>query len=78
MSQYPPTRLQARDFATKIAENNHMTLDDVTGPSRHAPVVRVRWTIIRALHRQGMSLSAIARLMNRHHTSILHALRKTQ
>jgi len=60
-----------------VAKCRRLTVDDLRGPSRRAYIVRARWEAMRMLRDRGLSLSAIGIILNRDHTTVLHALRRT-
>jgi chromosomal replication initiation ATPase DnaA len=59
-----------------IAEPHGYTVEDILGPSRLKHLVGVRRLCILMLREQGYSTNEIGRLMNRCHTTIVHALNK--
>lgn len=48
---------------------------DLKGPCRDRKLCVIRWAIMLALHRRGLQANAIARLLNRHHSTVLSGLR---
>jgi len=74
----PSTPFDARNLVARVAVWHGYTFDDVTGPSRSAPLVQARFDAIVAVATTypGMSLPMMGRLFKRDHTSILSALRK--
>lgn len=70
-------RLSAQGWrmaAETIAEQAGLSLADVQGPRRDKQTVAVRRVVVRYLRAEGLSLPAIARLLRRDHTSVLHLL----
>ncbi len=61
-----------------IAEEHGYTVEDVLGPSRSKKLVAVRRLCILMFRERGHSTPEIGRLLNRCHTTILHALNKVQ
>ena len=59
-----------------IAEPHGYTVDDILGPSRLKHLVSVRRDCVLMLRGRGYSTPEIGRLMNRCHTTIVHALNK--
>lgn len=47
---------------------------EVLGESRCVPNVAARWAVMRRLRADGFSVSAIGRMTNRDHSSVLYAL----
>lgn len=68
------------DLAEQILEqigNEHgISVDSIIGPARSARVLACRTEIIAAMYEAGFSQSEIARTINRHPSTILHALKK--
>ena len=62
--------------AGDAAKGAGMTLGRITGPDRSAAAVHVRDIAITAARRKGYSLPQIAKALNRHHTTILAAIRR--
>lgn len=60
----------------QIAAFYGLTPDDIRGASRLPHIVRARWNVGLVLRDRGLSLPAIGRLVNRHHTAVLHGLRR--
>ena len=60
-----------------IAEPHGYTVEDIIGPSRLKHLVSVRRLCVLMLRDRGYSTPEIGRLMNRCHTTIIHALNKT-
>lgn len=59
-----------------IAAAHGLTARHITGPSRRAPIVAARHEAARALRERGWKLEAIATMLRRDHSTIVHALRK--
>ena len=51
---------------------------DILGHNRRPHIVRARWQVMRELRDRGWSLTAIGDAMNRHHTTVLHGLRRLE
>lgn len=68
----------ARDIIAEVAERYNVPAAAITGESKTDEMVKIRDQAIAEvkLRRPDMSHSAIGRVFNRHHTTILHALRK--
>jgi chromosomal replication initiation ATPase DnaA len=60
-----------------IAQPHGYTVEDILGPSRLKRLVGVRRLCVLMLRDKGYSTPEIGRLMNRCHTTIIHALNKT-
>ena len=60
----------------EIAQEHGYTIDDVLGPLRRKKLVEVRLYCILMLRGKGFSTTEIGRVMNRCHTTIVHALNK--
>jgi len=59
-----------------IAQEHGYTLHDILGPSRLKHLVGVRRLCILMFREEGYSTNEIGRIMNRCHTTIVHALNK--
>jgi chromosomal replication initiation ATPase DnaA len=59
-----------------IAKGHGYTLNDILGPSRTKPLVSVRLECIKTFRDRGLSTPQIGRILNRDHTTIVHALNK--
>lgn len=70
MSEYVQRRMEL------LASRQTITLEDLRGRSRRARIVAARHEAMAAQHRDGATLSQIARFFCRHHTTVLHAVRK--
>lgn len=51
---------------------------DILGPRRDRLMTEVRFAIMAAMHRKGMTLPAIGRRLHRHHTTVLNGLRRAE
>ena len=59
-----------------IAVRHGCTAQEILGPCKLRHLVEARWECIALFRKRGMSTSEIGRLMNRDHTTIIHALQK--
>jgi chromosomal replication initiator protein len=59
-----------------LAEGYGYTVADILGPSRHRHLVSVRNRCVFMLRDKGYSTTEIGRIMNRDHSTIVHALNK--
>lgn len=58
---------------------HHVTVEELTGPSRKQALVRLRWACALALREEGMSYPMIAQMLGRHdHTTAMLAVRRAQ
>lgn len=72
-----PKRMPAREFVAEFARKRGLTYNEIVGPGRAKPVVLVRHEICYILRSQrALTYPQIGRLLNRDHTSALHAVRK--
>ena len=70
----PGATKTGRDVIAAVAKFYGVTIDELTGPRRTAKLVDARWVAAKALQNRGkLSYPAIGRMMNRDHTSIMHA-----
>lgn len=67
---------RVRLYACIAAANHGSSISQIMGESRRVPEVRARREIWRRLHRDGFSISAIGRMTNRDHSTVLHGLRQ--
>jgi chromosomal replication initiation ATPase DnaA len=67
-----------RGIIAEVALAHRVTVEDILGPGRSAPLVEARHKAIIevAVRRPAFSLPQIGRCFNRDHTTILHVLRK--
>lgn len=72
-----PTRPR-RIIVEMTAMAHGLTVQDLTGPDRHRPIVRVRWRAMAEMRREGYSLPQIGRALKRDHTTIIYGLRRLQ
>lgn len=71
--------LDLRDLlvdARQVARSHHVTLDEMWGRSRMAPVVEARVAFWRLLRGRGWSYPAIARLAGRDHSTVMKCLQR--
>jgi chromosomal replication initiation ATPase DnaA len=61
-----------------IAKAHRFTLEDILGPRKFKPLVAVRRKCIVVLRQKGHTTTEIGRIMNRDHTTIVHALQKSK
>jgi chromosomal replication initiation ATPase DnaA len=69
-------REKTHEAIDEIAREHGYTIDDVLGPLRRKKLVEVRLHCILMLRGKGFSTTEIGRVMNRCHTTIVHALNK--
>ena len=62
----------------RASEQTGISVDILMGWSRPQRVCYVRFAIMEALRSRGLSLGQVARLMNRHHTTVLSGLRQAE
>jgi chromosomal replication initiation ATPase DnaA len=69
-----------RGIIAEVALEHRVTVEDILGHGRSAPLVEARHKAIIevAIRRPAFSLSQIGRCFNRDHTSVLHVLRKNK
>ena len=61
-----------------IAKAHCFTLEDILGPRKFKPLVAVRRKCIVVLREKGHTTTEIGRIMNRDHTTVVHALQKSR
>ena len=70
-----PARPADRECIRLVAALLGSSTDAVCGKSRIPEVVKARWACMGALHRRGLTLKPIAKLMGgKHHTTVMEAL----
>ena len=62
---------RARAVLAAVSEDTGVSVDDLIGDARHARVATARKEAYRRLLDVGLSYSAVARLMQRHHTTVM-------
>lgn len=66
-----------KEILKSVAQEFGVKVEDLLGSSRVTIVKQARWKAAWLLHQRGtMSISAIAKFLNKNHTTILHALNK--
>ena len=75
MSRFPSASRVAQ-YAAEAAAANDVHPDDVMGTARTVSFVRARCQVWRRLYDDGFSMYAIGQAVGRHHTTVMHALRK--
>ena len=64
-----------KEIIRAVARRSHLTYEQLIGPSRKKQIVIARARAIKELRKNGMVLSDIGLLFNRHHSSVLHLLK---
>jgi chromosomal replication initiation ATPase DnaA len=70
-----PREKNLRDIGA-IAQDHGYTVADILGPKRRRHLVSVRNLCVAMLRNKGYSTTEIGRIMNRDHSTIVHALNK--
>jgi chromosomal replication initiation ATPase DnaA len=65
---------QARAIYERVADVFNLTVDKLTSDSRAREIAHARYLVMRLLRDDGASLCTIGRLMDKHHTTVLHGL----
>lgn len=65
-----------RRLLIQVAQAHGVSVQLITGRGRVAHVVEARREFCKLAHRAGYSLPAIARAINRDHTTVLHFVRR--
>ena len=60
----------------RASQASGLPISTITGRQRTTDVCMVRWAIMDVLRAQGMSLSAIGRLLHRDHSTVISGLRR--
>lgn len=69
------SKIFPREFIAQEAQKHGFTYAQILSHERQKELVDVRWEIARSLRARGMSFARIGRIMNRDHSSIIHAVR---
>jgi chromosomal replication initiation ATPase DnaA len=77
----PSTRLKRKILfetaaaAIEAASRQHgVSIEQIVGRRRTRPICRARWEAMAIMRAAGMSLPEIGGALNRHHTTVMHAL----
>lgn len=65
----------AVDVIDAVSRHYGVTREQIKGQGRGAELVDARWVVAKALERSGKPYAMIGRILNRDHTSIIHACR---
>ncbi|RYF50288.1 MAG: hypothetical protein EOO38_06030 [Cytophagaceae bacterium] len=76
MTSRAPSVSRVEQYAAEAAAAHDITAEDVMGNGRSIEFVQARWSMWRRLSDEGFTLYAIGQAVGRHHTTIMHALRK--
>jgi chromosomal replication initiation ATPase DnaA len=71
-----PSASRIERYAAEVAAAHDLQPADVMGSARTVAIVQARWAMWKRLFDEGFSTSSIARAVGRHHTTVMHALRK--
>lgn len=75
----PPRRKVSGTVIERVAQLYKITPSDIRGHQRNRHFVEARWVCAEVLRSQnGLSYPAIGRLLNRDHTTIMHACQSVQ
>jgi chromosomal replication initiation ATPase DnaA len=72
--EFPGNQDLGRQIARKIANKHGVPFRAMMGPQRYSELVAARRELYQALKAEGWTNNAIARLVHRHHTTVLWAL----
>ncbi len=76
MTSRAPSVSRVERYAVEVAAAYGIAASDVMGTARTADFVSARWAMWKRLFDDGFSMAAIGRAVGRHHTTVMHALRK--
>ena len=73
-------RETVRNIVRDVARSSGLSVADIYGPSRRAPLVKARHAAMYIAHKKGgHSLSKVGRIFgNRDHTTVMNAVRKVE
>lgn len=60
------------------AQMTGVRVAEIVGPRRDRETAHLRFAVMLALHRRGVSLSAMGRRFDRDHTSVMHAVARAR
>ena len=64
-------------IVTLVADMNGVSVRDILGPTRgRQRVVDARWQVARVLRSEGMTTTAIGKVINRDHSTVCHILKQ--
>jgi chromosomal replication initiation ATPase DnaA len=75
---HTPSPSRVAQYAAEAAADNNVDPADVMGTARTASFVRARCHMWRRLYEDGFSMAEIGKAVGRHHTTVMHALRKDE
>lgn len=73
-----PSASRVEQYAAEAAAAHDITPEDLMGRGRAVKLVRARCVVWKRLFDEGFSMNAIALAVGRHHTTVMHALRKPE
>jgi chromosomal replication initiation ATPase DnaA len=76
MTSRAPSASRVERYAAEAAAAHDIAPEDVMGKGRTVAFVRARCAVWQRLSDEGFSLYAIGQAVGRHHTTVMHALRK--
>lgn len=65
-----------REFIARRAAEHGLKLDQLLSSDRHMDIVMARRDIASELRGRGMTYARIGELLNKHHSSIIHMVRR--
>ncbi len=72
----PIYKLPARELMKQIGAKHGVSLDDILSARRQTDIAAARFEISARLYERGLSYPQIGRLINRDHTTVIHAVRR--
>lgn len=73
-----PSINQANSLLEKLANHYSVSVDDIKGKSKETYIKNIRWHAIMELQEMGFYPTAIGRIINRDHSTVLHAIKTIQ
>lgn len=71
-------RGKINEIVQQVSEFTCISVKDIMGKSRKAPVAQARFLVWFVARQQGMTLHQIARAFERDHTTILHGIQREE
>ena len=71
-------RGKINEIVQQVSEFTCISVKDIMGKSRKAPIAQARFLVWFVARQQGMTLQQIARAFDRDHTTILHGIQREE
>ena len=71
-------RGKINEIVQQVSDFTCISVKDIMGKSRKAPIAQARFLVWFVARQQGMTLQQIARAFDRDHTTILHGIQREE